>query len=88
MEWHLLEKALQLLVEMQRKGLVQEVITYGALISACAMSEDNAEMSLQLLVERQREGLVQKVFTYGSLINARRLLTEWPCMSGQRLRRH
>ena len=61
---------MQLLVERQRMGLVQLVITYGALISACAMSEDNAEKSLQLLVEMQREGLVQEVFTYGSLINA------------------
>ena len=64
-----MEKALQFLVERQRKGLVQEVITYGALISACAMSEDNAEKSLQLLVEMQRKGLVQDVITHSALIH-------------------
>ena len=68
-------------MEIQRKGLEPDVITFSALFSAChsafsfisarAVSEDNAEKSLQLLVEMQRKGLLRDVFTYGSLINAR-----------------
>ena len=33
------EKTLQLLVEMQRKGLEPNMITYNALISACAKGD-------------------------------------------------
>ena len=35
-------------------------------ISACAVSEDNAEKSLQRLVEMQRKDLVQDVIIYSS----------------------
>ena len=63
-------KALQLLVELQRRGLEQDVITYSALISARAEGENNAARALQLLVEMQRQGLEPDVFTYSALFNA------------------
>ena len=63
------EKSLQLLVEMLRKDLVQDVFTYGALISACAKG-DNAVKALQLLVDMQRKGLEPDVITFSALFSA------------------
>jgi pentatricopeptide repeat protein len=75
------EKALQLWVEMQRKGLEPDVITYsvsstpaqghrhGNLISACAKG-DNAEKALQPWIEMQRKGSEPDVITFCALINA------------------
>ena len=61
---------------MQRKGLEQDVITYSALISACAKGDNNAEKALQLLAEMQRKGLEPNVITYSALISACELLVE------------
>ena len=62
------EKSLQLLVEMQRKGLVRDVFTHGSLINARAKGY-NAEKSLQLLVEMLRKGLEPDVITFSALIH-------------------
>ena len=51
------EEPLRLLVEVQQKGLVQQVITYCSLIKARAEGY-NAEKALQTLVEVQRKGLI------------------------------
>ena len=62
------EKSLQLPVEMQRKGLVRDVFTYGSLINARAKGY-NAEKALQLVVEMQRKGLEPDVITFSALIH-------------------
>ncbi len=51
----------QPLVEMQRKGLEPNVITYNARTKG-----DNAEKALQPWVEMQRKGLEPDVFTYSA----------------------
>ena len=55
--------------EMQRKGPEPDVITYSALINACAKG-DYAGETMQLLVERQRKGLEPNVITSNALFNA------------------
>ena len=62
------EKSLQLLVEMQWKGLVLDVIIYGSLTNARAKGYI-AEKALQLLVEMQRKGLEPDVITFNALIH-------------------
>jgi pentatricopeptide repeat protein len=46
----------------EAKGLEPDVITYSALINACAKG-DYAEMTVQPLVEMQRKGLGPNVIT-------------------------
>ena len=58
------------MVETQRKGLEQDIITYITLFIAYAGSEDNAGKALQLLVEMRRKGLEQDLITYITLIIA------------------
>ena len=53
---------LLLLVEIPRKGLEPNVITYNAHISACAKGY-NAEKASHLWVEMQRKGQEPDVFT-------------------------
>ena len=55
--------------EMQGQGLEPNVITYSALISACAAG-DNAETALQVFAEVQRKGFVSLGITCNALINA------------------
>ena len=60
------------MVEMQWKGLEQDVTSCSALIGAGAESEDNVEKALQLLVKMLRKGLEQDVIThitYNALLN-------------------
>ena len=61
--------ALQLWLEMQRKGLEPDVITCSALINACAKG-DYAEKTLQLWVEMQPKGMEPNVITYVITYNA------------------
>ena len=76
------EKALQLLVEIQRKGLEPDVITFSALFRDCEKSDDGAEKALQMLLEIQRKGLVQDVLTYGAPFNAGAMLPFISCAVG------
>ena len=57
------------MVEIQRKGLEPDVITFSALFSACEKSDYNAEKALQLSMEIQRKGLEQEVITHSALIH-------------------
>ena len=54
---------------MQRQGLVPDVITYNALISACEKGKQ-PERALELFEAMQRQGLVPNVITYNALISA------------------
>ena len=53
---------------MQRQGVVPDVITYNALISACEKGKQ-PERALQLF-EAMKQGLVPKVITNNTLISA------------------
>ncbi len=63
------ERALELIEAMQRQGLVPDVITYNALISACEKGKQ-PERALELFEATQRQGLVPNVITYNALISA------------------
>jgi pentatricopeptide repeat domain-containing protein 1 len=63
------KKALQLLEEMQAKGVEPNVITYNATISACEKARNWAK-ALQLLEEMQAKGVEPNVITYSATISA------------------
>ena len=63
------EKALELLAKMQDKGLVPNVITHNAAISACEKGM-KPEKALELLAEMQDKGLVPNVITHNAVISA------------------
>ena len=68
---------------MQRKGMEPNVITYNALINACAKGDSYAVKTVQLLAEMHRKGLEPDVITY----NAPSMLVQRTTMQ-RRLRFH
>ena len=54
---------------MSQQGVVPEVITYNALISACEKGTQ-PERALKLLDTMKQEGVVPGVITYNALISA------------------
>ena len=61
--------ALELLTEMQTRGLKPDVITFNAAISACERG-GQWEHALELLTEMQTQGVTPDVITFGSAISA------------------
>ena len=51
---------------MQWKGMEPNVITYNALINACAKGDSYAVKTVQLLAEMRRKGLEPDVITYNA----------------------
>ena len=62
-------QALHLLQELQLRGIVPDVITYSAAISACEKSQQ-AQQALHLLQELQLRGILPNVITYNAAISA------------------
>ena len=54
---------------MQLRGLVPDVITYSAAISACEKGQQ-PQHALQLLQEMQYKGIVPNVISYSEAISA------------------
>jgi pentatricopeptide repeat protein len=54
---------------MQRQGVVPDVITCSALISACGKGKQ-PERALEVFEAMQRQGVVPNVITYSALISA------------------
>jgi len=54
---------------MQRQGMVPEVITYNALISACEKG-NHSEQAMKVFKAMQRQCLLPNVITYCALISA------------------
>ena len=65
----MVKRALQLFVEMQQKGLQPDVITYTAVITACAKG-GMAKRALQLFDAMRHHGLQPNVITYNAVISA------------------
>ena len=62
------EQALAILEAMQRRGLVPNVITYNALISALEKGNQPGE-ALEIFKEMKQYGTVPNVITYSTLIS-------------------
>ena len=62
-------QTLHLLQELQLRGIVPDVITYSAAISACEKSQQ-AQQALHLLQELQLRGILPNVITYSAAISA------------------
>ena len=60
---------MELLEAMRQHGLVPNVITYNALISACGKGQE-PERAMKLFERMQRQGGVPVVITYNALISA------------------
>ena len=54
---------------MKQQGMVPNVITYSALISACEKGKQ-PERALELFEAMKRQGVVPNVITYNALISA------------------
>ena len=65
-EW---ERALELKLEMELKGIVADTVTYNALISAC-QKDGKWERALELAREMECKGIVANTLTYSALISA------------------
>ena len=64
-----MEKAVECLSKVQEAGLKPEIITYSAVIDACAKSGD-AEKVVECLSNAQVARLKHEVRTYSDVINA------------------
>merc|ERR1712107_455006 len=62
------QQALQLLNQMQHRGLLPDVITYNAAISACEKGQQ-PQQALQLLDQMQHRGLLPDIITYSVAVN-------------------
>ena len=62
-------RALQLFHSMQRHGVVPDVITYSALISACEKGNE-PDRALKLFEAMKQQGIVPDVIIYNALISA------------------
>ena len=58
-----------LLEEMRHQGLLPDVITYSAAISACEKGKQ-ADGALQLMQEMRHQGLLPDIITYSAAISA------------------
>ena len=54
---------------MQQQGVVPEVITYNALISACEKGKQD-ERAMRIFEAMQQQGVMPEVITYNALISA------------------
>eukprot|EP00931_Biecheleriopsis_adriatica_P022127 TRINITY_DN14304_c0_g1_i3.p1 TRINITY_DN14304_c0_g1~~TRINITY_DN14304_c0_g1_i3.p1 ORF type:complete len:132 (-),score=31.27 TRINITY_DN14304_c0_g1_i3:27-422(-) len=61
---------------MKQSGLQPDAVTYSALISACAKS-NQTEKALEIFAEMKQSGLQANVITYNALISA--------CTKGERI---
>eukprot|EP00177_Eucheuma_denticulatum_P002376 GFKZ01004260.1.p1 GENE.GFKZ01004260.1~~GFKZ01004260.1.p1 ORF type:complete len:656 (-),score=50.99 GFKZ01004260.1:383-2350(-) len=64
-----LSRALSLFYNMPRLGAEPNIITYNAIISACARNNE-PDLAYQVFQEMQENGLVPDKYTYGSLIDS------------------
>lgn len=64
-----LSRALSLFYNMPRLGAEPNIITYNAIISACARNNE-PDLAYQVFEEMQQKGLVPDKYTYGSLIDS------------------
>ena len=74
------QQALHLLQDLQLRGLLPDVITYSAAISAREKGQQ-PQQALHLLQELQLRGLLPKVNTYSAAISACENLVT-PCTAG------
>jgi pentatricopeptide repeat protein len=65
---------------MQRQGVLPDVITYSALISACEKGKQ-PERALELFEAMQRQGVVPDVITYSALVSACEGSQQWELTS-------
>merc|ERR1711964_801450 len=70
------ELALRLMQEMKRHGLIPNVITYGAAISACEKGK-NSELALQFLREMRASELSPNLISYSAAIGACEKGMQW-----------
>ena len=54
---------------MQRTSMVPNIITFGALISACEKGKQ-PEQALEISAEMKEQGVLPDVITYNALISA------------------
>ena len=60
---------LELLAEVQQKGLAPNAITYSTAISACGKAKQPRK-AMELLAKMQQEGLASDAITYSAAISA------------------
>ena len=65
---HKADKAIEVLAVMQQMGVIPDVITHNALISACGRSNKEASKAMQLFAEMKYRGLAPNVTTYNAMI--------------------